>query len=137
MVIGCQEAYDQALDLEHKNQITRRYEMSTQVHQIAECGLEEEFEGVGVMELCPHGENTGSTLNKNNRVQRNFNQPSSGISTEKGKMIVTTEDQLLRTATELLEGEPTEISVPNITRTPNLPNGMHNSKPTVLMVKQY
>ena len=67
------EAYDKALDLEHKNQIMRRYEMSTQAHQIAECSLEEEFEGVEVMELCPHGENTGSTLYKNNRVQRNFN----------------------------------------------------------------
>ena len=33
------EAYDQALDLECKNQITRRYEMSTQAHQIAECSL--------------------------------------------------------------------------------------------------
>ena len=71
------EAYDQALDLECKNEIMRRYEMSTQAHQIAECGLEEEFKGAEVMELCPHGENTGSTLNKNNRVQRNFNQPSS------------------------------------------------------------
>ena len=71
------EAYDQALDLECKNQIMKRYEMSSQVHQIAECGLEEGFEGVEVMELCPHGENTGSTLNKNNRVQRNFNQLSS------------------------------------------------------------
>ena len=56
---------------------------------------------------------------------------------EKGKMIVTTKDQLLRTTTEVLEGEPTEISIPNIRRTPNLPNGMHNSKPTVLMVGQY
>ena len=71
------EAYDQALDLECKNQIMRRYEMSTQAHQIAECSLEE-FEGVEVMELRPCGKNTGSTLNKNNRVQRNFNQPSSG-----------------------------------------------------------
>ena len=52
--------------------------MSTQAHQIVECSLEEEFEGVEAMELHPHGENPGSTLNKNNRVQRNFNQPSSG-----------------------------------------------------------
>ena len=71
------EAYDQALDLECKNQITKRYEMSTQA-QIAEGGLEEELEGVEAMELRPHGEDTGSTLNKNNRVQRNFNQPRSG-----------------------------------------------------------
>ena len=33
------EAYDQALDLEHKNQIMKRYEMSTQAHQIAECNI--------------------------------------------------------------------------------------------------
>ena len=33
------EAYDQALDLECKNQITKRYEMSTQAHQIMECNL--------------------------------------------------------------------------------------------------
>ena len=71
------ESYDQALDLECKNQITRRYEMSTQAHQIAECSLEEEHEGVEAVELCPHGENTGPTLNKNNRVQRNFNQSGS------------------------------------------------------------
>ena len=62
------EAYDQALDLERKNQITRRYEMSTQAHKIAECSLEEEHEGVEAVELCPHRENTGPTLNKNNRV---------------------------------------------------------------------
>ena len=72
------EAYDQALDLECKNQITIRYEMSTQAHQIAECSLEEEHKGVEVVELRPHGENTGPTLNKNNRVQRNFNQSGSG-----------------------------------------------------------
>ena len=56
----------------------RRYEMSTQAHQIAECSLEDEHEGVEVVELCPHGENTGPTLNKNNKVQRNFNQLGSG-----------------------------------------------------------
>ena len=72
------EAYDQALDLECKNQITRRYEMSTQAHQIAEYSLKEEHEGVDVVELHPCGENTGPTLNRNNRVQRNFNQSGSG-----------------------------------------------------------
>ena len=59
------------------------------------------------------------------------------ILTEKGEMIVTTKDQFLRTATEVLEEEPTEISLLNIRRTPNLPNGMHNSKPMVLMVGKY
>ena len=52
-------------------------------------------------------------------------------------MKVTAEDQLLRTATEVSEGEPTEISILNVKRTLNLPNGMHNSKHTVLMVGQY
>ena len=71
------EAYDQALDLERKNQITKRYEMSTQTHQIAECSIEGEFEGVEVMELHPCRENIGPTSN-NNRVQKNFNQANSG-----------------------------------------------------------
>ena len=67
------EAYDQALDLECKYQIMKRYEMSTQAHQIAECSIEGEFEGVEVMELCPCRENIGPTSNNNNRVQKNFN----------------------------------------------------------------
>ena len=68
------EAYDQALDLECKNQVTRMYETSAQVSQIAECSPEEEYEGVEVMELHPHDRNNGSAPNKNNRIQRNFNQ---------------------------------------------------------------
>ena len=35
--------------------------MSTQVHQIAECSIEGEFEGDEAMELCPHRENIGPT----------------------------------------------------------------------------
>ena len=131
------EAYDQALDLECKNQITRRYEMSTQAHRIAECSLEEEHEGVEAVELHPCWENTGPTLNKNNRVQRNFNQSGSGNFNRKGKMMATTIGQLLRTVTEVLEGEPVEISIPNIKRIPNLPNGTHNSKLMVSMGGQY
>ena len=72
------EAYDQALDLECKNQIMKGHEMSTQAHQIAECSIEGEFEGVEVMELHPHRENIGPTSNNNNRVQKNFNQTNSG-----------------------------------------------------------
>ena len=71
------KAYDQALDLECKNQITKRYEMSTQAHQITECSIEEEFEGVEVMELHLHRENIGPTSNNNNRVQKTFNQTNS------------------------------------------------------------
>ena len=59
------------------------------------------------------------------------------ISTEKGEIMATTIGQLLRTVTEVLEGEPIEISIPNIKMTPNLPNGMHNSKLMVSMVGQY
>ena len=76
-------------------------------------------------------------MNKNNRIQRNFTNQTVEISTKKREMMVTTEDQLLRTATEVLERELTEIFIPNIRRTSNLPNGMHNSKPRVLMVEQY
>ena len=50
--------------------------MSTSAHQIAECSIE--FDGVEVMELRPCRENIGPTSNNNNRVQRNFNQASSG-----------------------------------------------------------
>ena len=71
------EAYDQVLDLECKNQITKRYEMSTQAHQIAECSIEGEFEGVEVMELHPCRENIGPTSNNNKKVQKNFNQSNS------------------------------------------------------------
>ena len=51
--------------------------------------------------------------------------------------MVTTKDHPLRTTTEVLERELTEISVPNIRRMPNLPNGMHYFKHMALMVEQY
>ena len=51
--------------------------MSTQAHQIAECSIEEEFEGVEAMELHPCRENIGPTSNNNNRVQT-FSQTDSG-----------------------------------------------------------
>ena len=50
------EAYNQALDLECKNQITKRHD--TQAHHVAECSTEKEFDGVKAMELHPHSENT-------------------------------------------------------------------------------
>ena len=59
------------------------------------------------------------------------------VSTEKGEMMVTTKDHPLRTTTEVLEGELTEISIANIRRMPNLPNGMHNFKHMALIVGQY
>ena len=131
------EAYDQALDLECKNHIMKRYEMSTQAHQIAECSIEGEFEGVEMMELHSHRENIGPTSNNNNRVQKNFNQVNSGSFNIERRMMATTEDHHLRTLTEVLEGELTGISIPNIRRMPNLPNGMHNFKHMALMVEWY
>ena len=70
------EAYDQVLDLEHKNQITKRYD--TQSHQIAECSNKEEFNEVKAMELYPCKENGGQVVNNNNRIQRNGNQNYNG-----------------------------------------------------------
>ena len=52
--------------------------MSTQAHQITECSIEGEFEGVEAVELHPHRKNIGPTSNNNNRVQKNFNQTNSG-----------------------------------------------------------
>ena len=73
-----QETYDQALDLECKNQMTGRYEISTQASQIAECSLEEEYEGVEAMELWPCDANNRPAPNKDNQAQRHFNQSGSG-----------------------------------------------------------
>ena len=124
------EAYDQALDLECKNQITKRYEMSTQAHQIAECSIEGEFEVH--IERILHQHQTTTTGSRRTPTKLTVE-----VSTEKGEMIITTEDHLFRTATEVLEGELTEISIPNIKKMPNLPNGMHNFKHMAFMVEQY
>ena len=51
--------------------------MSTQASQIAECSLEEEYEGVEVMELQPRDGNNRPAPNKDNQVQRHFNQSGS------------------------------------------------------------
>ena len=52
--------------------------MSTKAHQISECSIEGEFDGVEAMELHPCRENIGPTSNNNNRAQKNFNQSNSG-----------------------------------------------------------
>ena len=51
--------------------------------------------------------------------------------------MITTEDHPLRTTAEVLEGELREISIPNVRRMPNLPNGMNNFKHMALMVEKY
>ena len=71
------EAYHQALDLERKNQITKRYEMTVQVLQISDCTLEEDIEEVSAMELCPR-DNTKRVFHGNNRDKRNFGSVGRG-----------------------------------------------------------
>ena len=65
------EAYHQALDLERKNQIMKRYETTVPVSQISDCTLEEDIEEIGAMELCPR-DNTKRVFHGNNRGNRNF-----------------------------------------------------------------
>ena len=45
------EAYDQAVDIECKNQITSRYGTLAQISQISEYDKDKEYEGTEVMEL--------------------------------------------------------------------------------------
>ena len=65
------EAYHQALDLERKNQIMKRYETTVQVSQIPDCTLEEDIEEIDAMELHPR-DNTKRVFHGNNRGNRNF-----------------------------------------------------------------
>ena len=51
------EAYDQAVDIECKNQITSRYGMLAQISQISEYDKDEEYKGIEVMELRPRDGN--------------------------------------------------------------------------------
>ena len=46
------EAYDQAVAIECKNQITSRYGTSAQISQISEYDKDEEYKGIEAMELC-------------------------------------------------------------------------------------
>ena len=45
------EAYDQAVDIEHKNQITSRYGTSAQIYQISEYDSNEGYKGIEEMEV--------------------------------------------------------------------------------------
>ena len=65
------EAYHQALDLERKNQIMKRYETTEQVSQISDCMLEENIDEIDAMELCSR-DNTRRVFHGNNRGNRNF-----------------------------------------------------------------
>ena len=65
------EAYYQVLNLERKNQITKRYETTVQVSQISDCTLEEDIEEIDAMELCLR-DNTKRIFHGNDRGNRNF-----------------------------------------------------------------
>ena len=66
-----QEAYHQALDLERKNQLEKRYKTSTHISQIADCTVGEDIEEIDAMELCTR-DNTKKIFNGNDRGNRNF-----------------------------------------------------------------
>ena len=65
------DAYHQALDLEQKNQITKRYETSTQISQVAKYVPEEDIEEIDAMELCSR-DNTKRIFHGSDRGHRNF-----------------------------------------------------------------
>ena len=71
------EAYDQAVDIEYKNQITSRYGMSAQISQISEYDSNEGYKEIEVMELCPRDGNKFTT-NRMDGAQRNFNPTNQG-----------------------------------------------------------
>ena len=71
------EAYDQAVDIECKNQITSRYGMSAQISQISEYDKDEGYEEIEVMELHSSDGNKFTT-NRVDEAQRNFNPTNQG-----------------------------------------------------------
>ena len=74
------EAYDQAVDVECKNQITSRYGMSAQISQISEYDKDEGYEGIEVMELHPRDGNKFTT-NRVDGAKEASIQQIKGIST--------------------------------------------------------
>ena len=71
------EAYDQAVDIEHKNQIVSRYGTLAQVSQISEYDSNEGYKGIEMMELCLRDGNKFTT-NRVDGTQRNFNPTNKG-----------------------------------------------------------
>ena len=73
------EAYHWTLDLERKNQITKRYETTVQVSQISDCMLEENIDEIDAMELHPK-DNAKRVFHGNDRGNRNFGLVGRGSS---------------------------------------------------------
>ena len=78
------ETYDQAMDIECKNQITSRYCTSAQISQISEYDKDEEYEGIEVMELHPRDGNKFTT-NRVDGAQRSFNPTNQGNFSKVGR----------------------------------------------------
>ena len=72
------EAYHQALDLERKNQIMKRYKTTVQVSQISDCTLEENIDEKDAMKLCSR-DKTKRVFHGNDRGNRNFGLVGRGI----------------------------------------------------------
>ena len=71
------EAYDQAVDIECKSQITSRYGTSAQISQISEYDKDEEYKGIEAMELHLRDGNKFTT-NRADGAQRSFNPTNQG-----------------------------------------------------------
>ena len=79
------EAYDQAVDIECKNQITSRYGMSAQIFEISEYDKYEEYKGIEAMELRPRDGNKFTT-NRVDGAQRSFNPTNQGNFNQFGRL---------------------------------------------------
>ena len=66
-----QEAYHQALDLDRKNQIMKRYDTSAHISQISDCIFGKDMEEIDAMEFHPW-DNTKKIFHGNDRGNRNF-----------------------------------------------------------------
>ena len=71
------KAYDQAVDIECKNQITSRYGAMAQISQISEYDKDKGYEGIEVMELHLRDGNKFTT-NRVDGAQRSFNPTNQG-----------------------------------------------------------
>ena len=71
------EAYDQVVDIEHKNQITSRCGTLAQISQISEYDKDKRYEGIEVMELHLRNGNKFTT-NRVDGAQRSFNPTNQG-----------------------------------------------------------
>ena len=136
-----QEAYHQALDLERKNQIMKRYDTSTHISQISDCTFGEDIEEIDAMELCPR-DNTKKIFHGNDRGNRNFGPIGRASFGRGGQNVSQDRRQNLENNPKVLEEaqiikDKTKLFIQNIKMDQNQPNGMPCSRHMTLMVKVY